>query len=53
MCRVLALPPNFRRNDALDILEKMEGPNTDGVGMAYVKDRKFMIYKKPYRIFKP
>lgn len=47
MCRLAAFPPNFKREDALDILLDMEGRNEDGVGSAHVENGKFVINKWP------
>lgn len=47
MCRLIAIPPGFSRNEALRILLDMEAlKNRDGVGSAYVgKDGEFHIVK--------
>ena|SRR5438045_3937968 len=50
MCRLAAFPPGFARDRALEILLRFEGPNTDGVGAAYVKNGKFQIEKSPMSI---
>lgn len=48
MCRIAAFPPFFSREKAIDILRFMEGRNTDGVGMVYVKpDGTFMLQRNP------
>ncbi len=46
MCRLLAIPPNFPRKEALDILKNMENANLDGVGSTYLNEKGEFITKK-------
>lgn len=45
MCRLMAIPPQATKKEALSILKNMLGGNTDGTGFAYVKDGKFVLNK--------
>lgn len=47
MCRIAAFPPNFPREEALEILANFENRNTDGTGSAYLRDGKFIVEKWP------
>ena len=49
MCRILAIPPGFSRDEAIRILSDMEAmKNRDGVGYAYLDGKKrFQIVKYP------
>jgi predicted glutamine amidotransferase len=47
MCRLAAFPPNFPRNEALEILSQFECGNTDGTGYAYVADGHVKLAKWP------
>lgn len=48
MCRLAAFPPNFAREDALEILANFENGNVDGTGSAYVNAAgKFVTEKWP------
>lgn len=52
MCRLAAFPPGFPRDEALDILKHFENNNTDGTGVAYVKDKQFVVEKYPKALTK-
>ena len=52
MCRLAAFPPNFPRNEAIEILKNFENNNTDGTGAAWIKDGKFVIEKYPRSLSK-
>lgn len=45
MCRIASFPPNFDRNEALEILKNFENNNTDGTGYVYVSNNKFVTYR--------
>jgi hypothetical protein len=45
MCRIAAFPPNFPRNEALEILSNFENKNTDGTGVVYLQDGQFVVNK--------
>jgi len=45
MCRLAAFPPNFPKEKALEVLQNFLGGNTDGTGITYVKDKKFITKK--------
>ena len=50
MCRLAAFPPMFPRDKALEVLHRIEGSNTDGIGSAYVKNGEFVVDKYPVGI---
>ena len=52
MCRLLACPPNFSRDKAIEILKNFEKTNTDGLGYCYVKDGEFQHKKWPTSLTK-
>jgi len=45
MCRIVALPPNFPKKKALEIVNDFYLGNDDGTGSVYVKDGKFVVNK--------
>jgi len=47
MCRLAAFPPNFPRDEAIEILKDFEKCNTDGTGYVYLDDGDFKVYKWP------
>ncbi len=52
MCRLAAFPPGFPRDEALDILKHFENNNTDGTGVAFVKNKQFVVEKYPKALSK-
>lgn len=46
MCRLLACPPGFSRNEALEILNEMEGRNEDGFGYTYLNPNGEFVTRK-------
>ncbi|MEK6884106.1 MAG: class II glutamine amidotransferase [Nanoarchaeota archaeon] len=51
MCRQAFFVPGFDREEAINILLNMEGKhNVDGTGLAYIKDKKFVIEKYSYSL---
>lgn len=52
MCRLAAFPPGFPRDEALEILKHFENNNGDGTGVAYVKDKQFVVEKYPKALSK-
>ena len=47
MCRLLSLPPETGKDEAIKILQHFEKANNDGTGMVYIKDGKFVVEKYP------
>lgn len=45
MCRIVALPPGFTKERALEIVQNFYVGNDDGTGSVYVKDGKFVVNK--------
>lgn len=45
MCRLIAIPSYFNRNDALDIMLDFEANNKDGFGFGYVQNKNFVTNK--------
>lgn len=45
MCRLAAFPPNYPRDQALEILLAFEKSNVDGVGSVHIKNGKFVVDK--------
>lgn len=52
MCRLAAFPPNYPREQALEIMLAFEKNNTDGVGSVHVKNGKFVVDKHPFSLSK-
>lgn len=52
MCRLAAFPPNFPREDAIEILRNFENNNVDGTGAAWVEDGHFVVEKYPKSLTK-
>jgi len=47
MCRMAAFPPNFPRDEALQILTNFAEGQKDGTGYVYLKNEEFVIEKNP------
>jgi len=47
MCRLAAFPPNFPRQEAIDILRSFAAYNEDGVGYVFSNHNKFNVVKSP------
>lgn len=52
MCRLAIFPPNFKRNDAIEILKDFECGNTDGTGYTFIKNNQFYTQKWPKALSK-
>lgn len=52
MCRLAMFPPNFPREEAIEILQNFAHGQDDGVGYAYIRNDKFVVNKWPIEIGK-
>lgn len=53
MCRLIAIPPNMSREEAIDIMVEFEGNNIHGVGCATVDENgEYIIEKYPISLSK-
>ncbi|MEK6882060.1 MAG: hypothetical protein AABY22_20760, partial [Nanoarchaeota archaeon] len=47
MCRILAVPPGFKRKEAIRILGDFSPANSDGTGYVYLEKGEFVGDKWP------